>query len=152
LHLTLPLFHWNRAALLRAEASLDAARARRAALELELRNELAVGLDRLATARGIAEVYRTTLLPEREAVSARTQEEVNFMLAGAFEALSVRREQFAAYQEYLDAVRDYWLASLELRRISGGAFAAPADTRALDLETVPAEAPQGHAGHAGAPR
>jgi cobalt-zinc-cadmium efflux system outer membrane protein len=133
LRLTLPLFHWNRAGVLRAQAALDGARARRAELELALRNELSLGLDRLATTRRIAAAYRDALVPQRAAVYARTMEEVNFMLAGTFEALAARREQFDAGREYLDAVRDYWLAWLELRRVSGGALPAPATGAPLDI-------------------
>jgi cobalt-zinc-cadmium efflux system outer membrane protein len=133
-HLTLPLLNWNRGAVLRARAELEASRARLAARELAVRNEVSLGLDRLATARRIAEVYRATLVPQREAVSARTLEEVNFMLAGAFEALAARREQFEAYQEYIDAVRDYWLARVELRHASGGVLAAAGATDPLHTD------------------
>lgn len=116
----LPLFHWNRGGVLRARAVLEAAQSRRDRLELGVTNEVALGLDRLATTRRIAETYRDALLPQREQVSARTLEEVNFMLVGAFEALAARREQFEAYQEYIDAVRDHWLARVDLRLASGG--------------------------------
>lgn len=142
LHLTLPLFHWNRAGVLRAQSMLDGARARRAALELGVRNDLSLGLDRLTTSRRIAEAYRNALVPQREAIYARTLEEVNFMLAGAFEALAARREQFAAYQEYLEATRDYWLAWLDLRRVSGGALAAPEDNSPLEVDAAAADATQ----------
>jgi cobalt-zinc-cadmium efflux system outer membrane protein len=137
--LTLPLFNQNQGGVLRARAALESSQARLGTLELEVRNGIALSLDRMATARGIADIYRSTLLPQREAVSARTQEEVNFMLVGAFEALAARREQFDAYQEYIDAVRDYWLARTELRRVSGGILAdADTDTaETLNLESAP---------------
>jgi cobalt-zinc-cadmium efflux system outer membrane protein len=146
--LTLPLFHWNRGGVLRAQAAHEGARARLAALELAARNDLALGQDRMDTARRIAEVYRATLVPQREAVSARTQEEVNFMLAGAFEALAARREQYEAYLEYIAAVRDYWLARVELRQASGGVLRDAAATEILNFEQSPAaEATHGHGAH-----
>lgn len=129
----LPLFGLNRAAVLRASAARDAASARRDALELAVRNDAALALDRMATARGIADAYRSTLLPQREAATARTLEEVNSMLSGAFELLATRREQFAAYREYIDAVRDYWLARVDLERALGANLPAAADTATLDL-------------------
>jgi cobalt-zinc-cadmium efflux system outer membrane protein len=133
-HLSIPLLSWNRGGVLRARSALDAARSRLAAQELAVRNEVSLGLDKLATARRIAEVYRAMLVPQREQVYARTLEEVNFMLAGAFEALNARREQFEAGQEYIDAVRDYWLARVELRRSSGGALAAAPSTESLQTD------------------
>jgi outer membrane protein, heavy metal efflux system len=143
----LPLFHWNRGSVMRARASLEAAQARLDALELGAANEVSLGLDRLTTARRIAETYRDTLVPQREQVSARTLEEVNFMLSGAFEALAARREQFEAYQEYIEAVRDVWLARVDLRRASGGNLPVvqPADTLKTDLPAT--EAAHGHGAH-----
>ena len=121
LALKLPLFNFNRDGVLRAESALESAQARRDALELSVRNDVALSLDRLATAHDIAETYRTALVPQREAATARTLESVNYMLSGAFELLATRREQYAAYREYTEAVRDYWLARVELRRAIGGA-------------------------------
>ena len=57
------------------------------------------------------------------------------MLMGAFEALQAKREQYAAYQEYIEAVRDYWLARVRLRLSVGGKL--PDDeieTDKLDLD------------------
>ena len=146
--LTLPLFHWNRGGVLRAQAAHEGALARLAALELSARNDVSLGQDRMDTARRIADVYRATLVPQREAVSARTQEEVNFMLAGAFELLAARREQYEAYLEYIAAVRDYWLARVALRHSSGGVLPLANAAEDLNLDIAPvAEATHGHGAH-----
>jgi cobalt-zinc-cadmium efflux system outer membrane protein len=118
----LPIFNQNQSGVLRARSELEAAQARLSALELSVRNDVAAGLDRLESAREIAEAYRTALIPQRETIVARTQEEANYMLAGTFELIQARREEFDAYQEYLEAVRDYWTARTELRRLAGGAL------------------------------
>jgi cobalt-zinc-cadmium efflux system outer membrane protein len=133
LALKLPLFNFNRDGVLRAEASLEAARARRDALELAVRNDLALALDRMTTAREIADVYRTALVPQREAATAHTLAEANYMLSGAFELLATRREQFTAYGEYIEAVRDYWLARIDLERALGAHLADDVTTATLDL-------------------
>jgi cobalt-zinc-cadmium efflux system outer membrane protein len=118
----LPIFNQNQGGVLRARSELEAAQARLSALELSVRNDVAAGLDRLESAREIVEAYRTALIPQRETIVARTQEETNYMLAGTFELIQARREEFDAYQEYLEAVRDYWTARTELRRLAGGAL------------------------------
>jgi cobalt-zinc-cadmium efflux system outer membrane protein len=144
----LPIFNQNRSGVLRAQAELERARAGLAQLELSVRNDISLGLDRLAAAREIAEAYRETLVPQREAVAQRTLEEVNFMLAGAFEALQAKREQYGAYQEYIGAVRDYWLARVQLRLATGGSLADEAPAPAmLEIETPAAEAPRNHGEH-----
>lgn len=119
----IPLFNWNQTGILRQEAELEAAKARLAAMELSIRNEVALAANELSTAREVADGYRTALLPQREAVLARTFEEFNYMLTDAFELLQAKREQFEAYEEYLEAVRDYWIARSKLRLLVGGALA-----------------------------
>ncbi len=120
LALGLPIFNQGQAAIARTQAELMDARARRDALLLAVHNEGRLGVERLAVARDIVERYRTALVPRREAIVARTQEQVNFMLMGIFELILAKQQEYDAYQEYLEAVRDYWTARAELRRVVGG--------------------------------
>jgi cobalt-zinc-cadmium efflux system outer membrane protein len=143
-------FDWNRSGVLRTRAELEASNARLSQLRLEARNDISAALDRLSTAREIAETYRTTLVPQREAVTARTLEELNYMVSDAFEALQAKRTQYESYGEYIEAVRDYWLACIQLRLATGGAFApetsAP-DSPAIELDTPAARQDPGHGDH-----
>src|SRR5690606_23326159 len=116
----LPLFDQGQARIAEAEASLRAARARRDALQLALEQDVALGLDRLARTASVAERYRSALLPQRETVMRETQARVDYMLMGVFELIAVRREEFEGYEEYLEVVRDFWLAVAELRHAAGG--------------------------------
>ena len=129
----IPLFHQGQAGVARAEAELDEARAKLAALELEAEHGVALAAARMALARGNAERYRTALVPAREIAVRETQKQVNFMLVGVFELLRAKRQQIDAYQSYLEAVRDYWQARAELRRALGTRL--PDDDR--PLEPVP---------------
>ena len=56
------------------ESARDAARARSRRSSSPCATSAALAMDRMATARDIAEVYRTALVPQREAASARTLE------------------------------------------------------------------------------
>ncbi len=125
----LPLFNQGQGAIARAQAELLDARAHLDGLLLAVHNETRLGAQRLTVARDIAERYRSLLLPRREAIVARSQEQVNFMLMGVFELILARQEEYDAYQEYLESVRDYWTARAELRRIVGGRL--PDDEAAL---------------------
>lgn len=147
----LPIFQQGQAAIARAEGELAAADARLAELRLAIDNEVALAVERVEAQRLIAEDYRTLLLPQREAIVDGTQREVNFMFEGAFELLRVKQEQYAAYQEYIEAVRDYWIARVELRRAVGGPL--PDDDEEFEptigVEAVlpGAGAPSGHEHH-----
>lgn len=146
-----PIFQQGQAAIARAKGALEAADARLAELRIAIDNEIALAVERVEVERQIAEDYRTILLPQREGIVDGTQREVNFMFEGAFELLRVKQEQYAAYQAYLEAVRDYWVARVELRRAVGGPL--PDDDEAFEptvgVEAVlPAtEAPSGHMHH-----
>ncbi len=122
LSLSLPIFNQNQSGVIRADAQAEMAQARLSDLELRVKNEVARGLDQLASAREIAEAYRTAVLPQREQLVASTQEEHNYMLVGVFELLQARRAQLDAYQSYVEAVRDYWIARSVLRKSVGGAL------------------------------
>ncbi len=152
LNFELPIFDQGQAAVAKADAQLLQARAELDALALSVHNDARVGLERVALQRDIAERYRTLLVPRREAIVARTQERVNFMLQGIFELIAARQEEYDAYQEYLEAVRDYWIARAQLRGIVGGRL--PDDSviaePAIGVEAIlPAAepSPTDHSGH-----
>jgi outer membrane protein, heavy metal efflux system len=116
----IPLFDQGQARIAEAEAALRAARAERDALQLALEQDVALSIDRLARTASVAERYRNALLPQRETVVRETQARVDYMLMGVFELIAVRREEFEGYEDYLAAVRDFWLAVAELRHAAGG--------------------------------
>lgn len=133
----LPIFNSGRSSVLRARSELEEASARLSSLELAVRNEVSLGLDRVQAARQIAEGYRSALVPQREEIVRRELERYNYMLVGVFELLQAKREELDAYQEYLEAVRDYWLARSELRLAAGGRL--PGDEQQPD-PTIGADA------------
>ena len=120
LALRLPLFNQNQSGVMRADAQAEMAQAHLSDLELRVKNEVARSLDQLASAREIANAYRSAVLPQRDLLVSSTQEEHNYMLVGVFELLQARRSQLDAYQSYVEAVRDYWLARTDLRKSVGG--------------------------------
>jgi outer membrane protein TolC len=126
--LSLPWFGQGVAAVARADAEVAATTARRADLALAIDHEVALAMDQLDGARQIVALHRDALLPAREAIVARTQEKVNYMLVGSFELLAERRAAYGAYQSYLEALRDYGLARVALARAVGG----PLDEAAAD--------------------
>lgn len=149
----LPLFDQGQGEVGHATAELIDARAQLDALALEVANQARIGVAGLKVNRDIAERYRQILVPERERIVARTQEQFNFMLIGVFELILAKREEYDAYQEYLEAVRDYWIARSQLRRIVGGRLPddltlVPTPTVSVDwISPKPSQSHDPHAGH-----
>ncbi|HVJ61890.1 MAG TPA: TolC family protein, partial [Tahibacter sp.] len=150
LALALPLFNQGQAAIARAEAQLEISRADLAQLELAIDNDVRLGVERVAALRGIAQDYRESLVPQREAVVQRQLERFNYMLIGAFELLLAKQEEYDAYQGYLEAVRDYWLARVELARATGTRLPSDAaiGERTIGVDAIVAP-PQAEGGHGG---
>ncbi|MEC9364750.1 MAG: TolC family protein [Pseudomonadota bacterium] len=152
LALELPIFNQGKGRVARAQAELQQADAQLRALEADISNGVRRAAADVASAKARARQYRESLIPLRETIVARTQEEVNFMLVGQFELLLAKQQEYDAYQGYLEAVRDYWLARAELARQVGTSL--PSDARigeaTLDPEslTQPATAPM-HMHHEG---
>ena len=119
LALALPIFNQGQAGMARAQAQLEQSRARLRTLEASVDSAVRLGLERLALAEQMTEEYRQSLVPQHALIVKRQQERQNFMLIGQFELLLSKQQQYDAYQGYLEAVRDYWLARVDLVRAVG---------------------------------
>ena len=119
LALALPIFNQGQAGIARAEAQLEQSRARLRTLEASADRAVRVGLERVTIAQQITEEYRGSLVPEHALIVKRQQERQNFMFIGPFELLLWKQQQYDTYQGYLEAVRDYWLARVDLDRAVG---------------------------------
>jgi cobalt-zinc-cadmium efflux system outer membrane protein len=149
LALELPLFQQGQAGRSRAQALHALAQARLAQHELAIERQVRSGSARLDGQGAIVRAYRDLLLPQHAVVFEREQERYNFMLVGAFELIQARRAQFDAHQAYLEAIRDWWLARVELQLAVAGPL--PGDDAPLQpapgLEQLLAPAAGGHDQH-----
>jgi cobalt-zinc-cadmium efflux system outer membrane protein len=130
LGIELPVFDQHQAAIARLEAEARAARARQDGLAVAIRSEVRVARQRLLSARALAEHYRTVLIPLRERAVALSQQSYNAMLIGVYQLVQTKQDEVATYREYLETVRDYWLARTDLELAVGGRLAAPTLTPA----------------------
>jgi cobalt-zinc-cadmium efflux system outer membrane protein len=141
LSIQLPIFNQGQAAVLRAESLLDAARAQARAKELEISNAVLTANDRVVAARQRIARLSDETIPLREQIVARTQEQVNYMLVGVFDLIRAKQDEYDVYQLYLEAIRDYWLARVDLSRAVGGHL--PGDLPVLP-DAAPAAADVNH--------
>lgn len=119
LSLELPVFNQGQARLARAEALLAGSLARVAQAELSTDNAVRLGAQAVRELRDVVAIHRDALVPQRERIVADSQREQNYMLIGVFELVQAKVREYDAYQGYLEAVRDYWLARVDLSRAVG---------------------------------
>jgi cobalt-zinc-cadmium efflux system outer membrane protein len=139
LELALPIFDQGQAGILRASAQLEASRAALRELELAVGDEVRTALDRWSNAAAAVTEYEKTLVPARQTIVEQQQLRQNFMLVGQFELLLAKQEEYDAWQGYLEAVRDYWIARSDLERAIGGTLpgAAPPAAPTIGPQDLP---------------
>ncbi len=120
LHLEIPIFDQRQATLFKLRAQLRGAQRTLDALSVEARSQVRAARDHLLASRTIADYYLKTVLPLREHSVALSQQQYNAMLLGVFQLLSAKQVEVRSYREYIEAVRDYWIARAELERAAGG--------------------------------
>ncbi|MDB5972164.1 MAG: hypothetical protein JWQ90_4614 [Hydrocarboniphaga sp.] len=137
LQFELPLFNWGGGRVAAAQAALDQAEAELDTLVIGSSNDIKLARAKVDATRARIERYRGSLIPQREAVVAQMQGEVNYMLIGIFDLLVAKQQEYDAYAGYLEAVRDYWLARTELTRAVGQRL--PSSDQAVNATLDPKE-------------
>lgn len=117
--LELPIFDGKQAEVARLRARLRGAQHRADALALAIRSEVRQARNRLLAARMTIDYYAKTLVPLRERIVALSQEQYNAMLLGVYQLLQAKQNEINSYREYIEAVRDYWIARADLERAIG---------------------------------
>jgi cobalt-zinc-cadmium efflux system outer membrane protein len=120
--LELPVFDQKQAAVARAEALARQAQAHESALAVDIRSEVRVARGRLVALRDVVDRYAKVVVPLREQVVGLSQEQYNAMLLGAYQLLAAKQNEVNAYREFIEALRDYWIARADLERAVGAAI------------------------------
>jgi len=149
----LPIFNQHEDAVLRADTQLQLAvnDVRRIATDVD--NDVHLAHDKVVNARARIAQYRDVMIPQRIETVALAQREVNYMLLGVFELLALKQDEFHAYQGYIEAIRDYWLARADLGLATGTQLPSTAQIggQGLDIDqlTKPPSPGMDHSGHKG---
>lgn len=123
--LEIPLFDQRQAQIARLEAFVRQGESELRALAVDVRSDVRSSRARVLTARSVVEDYRKVLVPLRESVVRFSQEQYDAMLLGAYQLIQAKQAEFDAYREYIEALRDYWIAKSDLERAVAGRVDAP---------------------------
>jgi cobalt-zinc-cadmium efflux system outer membrane protein len=120
LRLELPIFDQRQATRAKLRAQLRQAERSLDELAIRVRSDVRSARTRLLASRQIVEFFAQTILPLRERELAATQLQYNAMQLGLLPLLAAKSHQVAANREYIESLRDYWLARTDLERAAGG--------------------------------
>lgn len=122
--LEIPLFDWGGARTARAEAVYMQAVNRLAATATDARSAARESYQGYRNAYDVARHYRDVVIPLRKKISDETLLRYNGMLLSTFELLADAREQRAAVNAYIGALKEFWLAESSLETALGGRLPA----------------------------
>ena len=142
IELRLPVFDWGGARVARAEHTYMQAVNRAADIAVKARSEVREAYGAYRTAFDLARHYRDEVVPLRKRISEENLLRYNGMLISIFELLADSRQQIAAVNAYIDALRDFWLAETALQLAMTGKSPG-----AMSLTTGSAAASAAPAGH-----
>ena len=112
----LPIFDFGGARVARAERALHAGRQPRPWKPPSRRaRKCAKPTAAYRTAFDLAKHYRDEIVPLRKRISEEMLLRYNGMLISVFELLADSREQVAAANGYIEALRDFWIAESDLQ-------------------------------------
>jgi cobalt-zinc-cadmium efflux system outer membrane protein len=120
LSIEIPIFNPGHADIARIQAYLRQAQHRQQDLAIMVRSEIRIHRAELVAARRKVEYYQQKVLPRAESITELTLQHYNAMQLGTYQLLETRSDQLEAHREYVEALRDYWIARSELELSVGG--------------------------------
>ncbi|RZF27959.1 TolC family protein [Paraburkholderia sp. UYCP14C] len=136
----IPILDWGSAKVARAEATYMQSANRLAQTAIDARSEVRESYSAYVTSYDVAKHYRDEVVPIRKAISDEMLLRYNGMLASVFELLADSRDQVAAVNGYIDALKDYWLAETDLQQSLGGKLPPLAMAQIPATQTPPSPA------------
>lgn len=117
---SIPIFNYGQAARARLYAQLRQAQDRIAALEIRACTEVNDAYKRMTVARDIINEYRIRILPMQDRILDSTTEIYSVMGFGVNVLLESKRQELLAKINYSLALRNYYLAKVDLDKAIGG--------------------------------
>jgi cobalt-zinc-cadmium efflux system outer membrane protein len=122
LALPIPIFSQGQPAFATADAQLQQVEQNYYALAVDIRSGVRSAYQHTMAARERADYYHKVVIPLRHSITEESQKEYNAMQIGGFQLLQAKRDEVEAGKDYIESLRDYWLARCELDEILAGRF------------------------------
>jgi outer membrane protein TolC len=136
LSIEIPLFDWGSARVAKSEAIYMQSVNTLARAATDARSEARQSYLAYRGSYDLAKHYRDQVIPLRKKISDETLLRYNGMLLSVFELLADSREQAAAVNGYITALKDYWIADTNLEAALGGRLPARNAASATNKEAI----------------
>lgn len=116
----IPIFNYGQAARLRLFAELRQAQNRYAALEIKILSEVREAHQLLMNDLVMIQDYRVRILPLQNEIMNSSEGLYNVMGLGIDRLLENKRQELEAKRNYIEILKDYWVARVLLDKAVGG--------------------------------
>jgi outer membrane protein, heavy metal efflux system len=144
LDLELPIFDQGQPAVAKLTAEFQQAKDNYMAQEINARSEVREARGALLSAREAVEFGQKNLLPLRQQILGETLLHYNAMQKNSYDLLAAKEREQMAEQGVIAALRDYWLARVELERAVGGRLTNETNSPAPALNPEPMSSEHQH--------
>ncbi|HCU24685.1 MAG TPA: hypothetical protein DF383_06690 [Deltaproteobacteria bacterium] len=120
--LGLPLLGHRKIGIQKAQADLNASRQLLSAMEQNIPYDFDQLYQQLLLARQSARFYETEILPVQRRILEESLKHYNYMLLSNYQLLQNKQNQIEAQRNYIQALRDYWIAYAGMENLLGGAI------------------------------
>ncbi|MEZ0233131.1 MAG: TolC family protein [Methylophilaceae bacterium] len=120
----LPLFDWGEARVAKAEARYMQALNQAAQQVVNAQSEVRQSYAIYRTHYDITKHYRDEIVPLKKTISAENQLRYNGMLVSVFDLLADARTQISSVNQYIQSLRDFWIAQSDLQMSLIGSIAS----------------------------
>ncbi|HFE46141.1 MAG TPA: TolC family protein [Nannocystis exedens] len=120
LSVELPIFDPGHADFARLRAQLRQAQHNLQGAAVEARSEIRIQKAKFIAAQEKVSFYREIILPRAATIAVQTMKRYNAMLVGTYQVLEARTHQVESEREFVEALRDYWVARSNLELAIGG--------------------------------
>ena len=118
--LQIPLFDQGQARIAATQSELRRAQQNYAALATEVRSAARAARQSVEATRSQAQFMKNVVLPIRTKIVDDTLLQYNAMQVGVFQLLLAQQQQITAGRQYIETLRNYWLAQTGLGQILNG--------------------------------
>lgn len=115
IELELPIFDFGTARTARAESAYMQSLQRTAEVAVNAQSEVRESYSAYRTAYDLAKHNRDEVVPLKRRISDENLLRYNGMLIGVFELLADSRDQVRSVTDYVESLRDYWIAEANLQ-------------------------------------
>lgn len=135
LEIPIPIFNQGDAQRARAFSLFRQSAAHFMEHAIEIRSDVRKSFTKMRTARKKAEYYQREILPLQARILEQTQLQYNGMFKSVFQLLEAKRKQIEAGEEFIEALKEYWLARTELELAIGGRIKDVLTTEQIVIES-----------------